>query len=309
MDETIRQDALLNNSQLEMRKNGLGGSDIATILGLNPYKTSYQLYLEKTENIIDDTISLKESVVWGNLLEEPIAQRYADLTHKEIRTSETIIHPLFPYFLANPDRLIVGEKKGLEIKTVGSRSAHLWGESGSKIIPEYYYPQIMHYLFVLDYDSWDVAALIGGQELRIYTFERDKEFDRIIEECGTEFWENNVLKRIPPELACMAENSVGFLKKIYKTVDQEITELDEKSLSWKEVYLDALEHVKKYQTMADGAKAHFLVKMRNASIAKLPDGSSFVRKMVKVKGYSVPPSEYVNFSYRKGSHNERNSNS
>lgn len=290
---------MLNDEQRALRRTGLGGSDIATLLGLNPYGSAHQLYLEKVEGYSQD-LSDKESVIWGNLLESAIAERYSQITGKEVYESGTIRHSIYPYFLGNCDRLTRLEKRGLEIKNVGFRMANTWGESGTKQIPEYYYTQIMHYLFVFDYDFWDVAVLIGGQELRIYTFERDKEFDQIIIDAGTKFWKEHVEAKIPPPIDCEAPNAKELIKRIYNKVNEDIIELDDQLIKWRDVWINAKAEVKKYQAIADGAQSHILGEMKNAERGILRDGSSFVRKLIKTKEHTVSASEYVNFRYIKG---------
>ena len=294
---------MLNEEQKKLRRSGLGGSDISTLLGLNPYSNRLQLYLEKVEGLEID-LSDNEAIVWGNLLEEAIANRYSEVTGKEVYSSKTAFHPKYHYFLANPDGLIRNEKRGLEIKNVGIRSSHLWGESGSQIIPEYYYTQVMHYLFVMDYDYWDVAVLIGGQELRIYTFERDREFDQIIINAGTQFWKEHVEPKVPPDADWNAPNSKSILKNLYGKSDGEEIDLGDELVKWRDVWLEAKEILKKYHQVSDGAQSHILASMRNSTLGKFSDGSSFVRKVVKVKEYTVAASEYINFSFKKGSTNE-----
>lgn len=294
---------MLNDEQKKLRRSGLGGSDISTLLGLNPYSNRLQLYLEKVEGFEPD-LSDNEAIVWGNLLEDTIAKRYSEITGKEVYESNTVVHPAYPIFLANPDRIIKGEKRGLEIKNVGNRTASLWGESGSQIIPEYYYIQIMHYMFVLDYDFWDVAVLIGGQELRIYTFERDKEFDQIIINAGTKFWEDHVLAQNPPDVEYNSPNSVSILRNIYNKVEEQPIDFADDLIKWRDVWLEAKDILKRYQQISDGAQAHILSEMRNSILGKFSDGSSFIRKVVKTKGYVVEPTEYITFTFKKGKDNE-----
>lgn len=66
---------------LEDRRKGIGGSDVATILGLNQYKSAYQLWLEKTGQVeLKDTES--EPAYWGNVLEEVVAKEFQERTGK-----------------------------------------------------------------------------------------------------------------------------------------------------------------------------------------------------------------------------------
>lgn len=291
---------MLNTKQIDARNKGLGGSDMATVMGICPYKTEHQLYLEKTGLLEAPDLSDKENVIWGNLLEDAIAKRYAEVIGKEIYAiDEPMIHPEFSYFVANPDRLIKGEKRGLEVKNVGSRMAGLWGPSGSQEIPEYYVPQIMHYLFVMDYEYWDVAALIGGNELRIYHFERDREFDDIIKDLGTRFWLEHVEKQIAPPADWMHISGRELVKRMFPTVLEEEIELPDECLKWRDVWIESKEEAKNYQKVADGAQAHLMAAIKTASVAKLRDGSCFTRKMVCRKGYTTSDTQYVDLRFKK----------
>ncbi|EOA2606900.1 lambda-exonuclease family protein, partial [Enterococcus hirae] len=86
---------------LEDRKRGIGGSDVATVLGLNKYKSPYQLWLEKTGQIeLKDSES--EPAYWGNVLEEVVAKEFQERTGKKVRRRNQVFeHPLHPFLRAN----------------------------------------------------------------------------------------------------------------------------------------------------------------------------------------------------------------
>lgn len=290
----------------EERRKGLGGTDMGAVLGLNPYKTAYQVYLEKVEGAEQD-LSNKEAVVWGNLLEDIIADRYVEISKYPVQ--ECIKPPYqlqlsedYPYLIANPDRFLFTNSlvasEGLEIKTVGSQSAHLWGESGSQLIPEHYYVQIAHYMLVCEIPIWNVAALIGGQELRTYRFEHDKEMDAILIEAGTNFWKEHVEKKVPPPVDYAHKAAQEFIKKRYKVVSEETVVFPEEYLSWKLVYLDSKKQAKYWQDKANEAQAFILEQMKDAGIGIFSDGSKFIRKLIKAKSYTVPEREYVRLDFK-----------
>ena len=72
-------------------------------------------------------------------------------------------HKQYPFMIANVDRLVVGQSAGLECKTAGYYSTDDWAMG----VPEYYIPQVQHYMAVTGYIAWYVAVLIGGQEFKI----------------------------------------------------------------------------------------------------------------------------------------------
>ncbi|MFH1743478.1 MAG: YqaJ viral recombinase family protein [bacterium] len=203
---------------LEVRKKGLGGSDIAAIMGLNPYKGPIDVWLDKTgreSRVVDN-----DAVTWGVHLEEPIAEMYRERNSvKFVRLQNPLaVHPKHPFLMASPDRILYPKslKEGLEIKTAGLRMAHKWGEEGTDQIPEEYLMQCHHYLTVLDFEAWHVAALIGGQDYREYTITRDPEISDSIVHIANEFWEHYVQEdRSPPIDA--SEGCKRFLDRFKKT--------------------------------------------------------------------------------------------
>lgn len=73
---------MTHNEWLEDRRKGIGGSDVGTILGLNKWKSPYQLWLEKTGQVeLDESNS--EPAYWGNVLEEIVAKEFTERTGKK----------------------------------------------------------------------------------------------------------------------------------------------------------------------------------------------------------------------------------
>ena len=135
---------------LRYRKCGITGTDAGAILGLNPYRSAFQVYHDKisdtTENIDN------EAMRQGRDLEDYVAQRFTEATGLKVRRANAIYqseeHPLL---LADFDRLIVGQKAGLECKTVSPFSADKWADGK---IPAHYLAQVDHYLAVSGFDCW-----------------------------------------------------------------------------------------------------------------------------------------------------------
>ncbi|AOX99671.1 YqaJ viral recombinase family protein [Jeongeupia sp. USM3] len=160
---------------LQLRLRGIGSSDAAAAVGLSPYKSALSLWLEKTRRKAPDDLSLKEAVIWGQVLEPVLANVYAERTGARVRRVNAVLqHPEHRFMLANLDRAVVAGPDGagiLEIKTAGYQSAPQW-EDG---IPVAYQCQVLHQLAVTGHAWADVAVLIGGQDFRIYRVERDEE--------------------------------------------------------------------------------------------------------------------------------------
>jgi putative phage-type endonuclease len=183
------------------RKTYIGGSDAAAISGVSPWKTPLQVWLEKTGELEGADIGSIPAVHWGTVLEAVCAREYAELTGCKLRKGKFTTHPKYPFIGGTPDRLVVGQRKLLEIKTTNAWSGqHDWGEVGTDAIPLPYLLQVSHYLALLDYDVADVAVLIGGSDFRIYTVRRDLELEEMLIDRERRFWEDYVVPRVQPPL-------------------------------------------------------------------------------------------------------------
>lgn len=179
---------------LKVRSQGIGGSDAGAILGLNKYKSPLSLYLEKTGQVEPEDISKKPAVIAGQLLEPVVATMFEENTGKKVKRKGTLQSLTYPWMHANPDRVVVGEDAGLEIKTGGIWSKSLWADDE---IPDSYYVQCLHYMAVTGAERWYIAAWLGGQELIIRTIDRhDDEVNELIKE-EKKFWQM-VQNRTPP---------------------------------------------------------------------------------------------------------------
>ncbi len=185
---------------LAERATGIGGSDAAAIVGLNPWKSAYRLWLEKTGQIDADDLRDNAAVTWGTKLEDVVAEHYAEVTGSTVhRVRRTLRHPEHPFMMAHLDRRIVGDRKGLEVKTAGAFAARSeeWGESGTDEIPANYLCQVQHYMAVTGYAAFDLAVLMGGRDFRIYTIARHEQMIASLIAAEADFW-RRVAENDPP---------------------------------------------------------------------------------------------------------------
>lgn len=172
----VKTNDLSREDWLSVRRNGIGSSDAAAAVGLNPYKSQLALWMEKTgrDDLFAPIDVNDEStpVYWGTLLEPIVAASYVKRTGNRVRKVNAVLqHPDHPFLLANLDREIIGvpEVQILECKTAGVQGARLWKDG----VPEYVVLQVQHQLAVTGKRAADVAVLIGGQELQIHRIKRD----------------------------------------------------------------------------------------------------------------------------------------
>ncbi|MBP8285154.1 MAG: YqaJ viral recombinase family protein [Chromatiaceae bacterium] len=201
------------------RLSGLGGSDIGAILGLNPWRTPYQVFLEKIGEAPPFEGNLQTR--FGQHAEEFVAWEYCHQTGRQVqRFTAMLRHPEVP-LIGHVDRLVVpeGAKKashlgqirtdlGLEAKTASAFAtgrASEWGESGSDQVPEAYLVQCATYMALTECPRWDLAVLFGNTEFRIYHLTRDLELEAMILDEAARFWTDHVLARNPPTPSSEAE--------------------------------------------------------------------------------------------------------
>ena len=203
---------------LRYRKCGITGTDAGAILGLNPYRSAFQVYHDKISDTTENTDN--EAMRQGRDLEDYVAQRFSEETGFKVRRANAIYqseeHPLL---LADFDRLIVGQKAGLECKTVSPFSADKWADGK---IPAHYLAQVDHYLAVSGFDCWYIAALIFGKELVIHKITTDKEVLNNLIAKEEHFWKYNVMPEIPP-VPTGSEGDTQQINQLYSVDDRNKT--------------------------------------------------------------------------------------
>jgi putative phage-type endonuclease len=180
---------------LEARKTGIGGSDAAKVLGLSPWGGPLSVFMDKTGRAPERDES--EAMEMGTELEETVARVFTKRTGIEVEAAPGMFrHPEYPWMLANVDRLVVGENKGLECKTAHFMKGGQWEGDN---LPDEYYAQCQHYICVMGWDSCWIAALIGGQRFNHKEVVRNDEFIEAMIEAEKTFWRECVLKDAEPK--------------------------------------------------------------------------------------------------------------
>ncbi len=181
------------------RRKGIGGSDASVILGLNKWRTAFELWLDKTGQVpISESAS--EAAYFGSILEDIVAKEFEVRSGKKVRRKKSMLkHPEHDFILANVDRMIVGEKAILECKTTSAYNLKEWEDNE---IPDSYIVQVQHYLGVLgpEYKKAYFAVLIGGNKFVWKEIERDDELIAMIFQAEVEFWNEKVLGGKAPVL-------------------------------------------------------------------------------------------------------------
>ena len=195
----VSTEDMIHEDWLEYRKMGIGGSDVAAIVGLSRFKSAYSVYLDKIGELppLEDNPKMKA----GRILEPVIADWFTEETG--IRTQEQkyiFQHPEHKFMLANIDRWVPGENAGLEIKNTSEYCRQDWFEGNTEIIPTEYQLQANHYMAVTNAERWYVAVLIGGWDFQWRIIERDEELIKHLITIEQNFWDNHVLAEVPPQV-------------------------------------------------------------------------------------------------------------
>lgn len=221
-----------------LRRQSIGASEIAAVLGISQYQDPMSVYLSKVEGA---EIEQTEAMEWGTRIEDYIRQKYAEKHLLKVVQPKSIFRIRGIPMHACPDGIIWPKiatddvKKGLECKNVGWRMARNW-EHG---VPADYQLQCQQSMHVLEIMQWDVAVLIGGQEYREYTIDYDAELGATLEEAATVFWDRFVSQKIPPmDLAGLS--SMGeYIRKCLSKTDGNIREGTEAERGWLEDFVRA----------------------------------------------------------------------
>jgi len=221
---TTRGNKMITDKQREERKLGIGGSDLAIILGLSNYMTPYQLYLDKIGEgeIREET----EQQYWGNRIEPLIRQEFEIRNNVKVEERETIIHPMYDFLRGNLDGFIPELNAVLEVKCSNSFMSHEWGEDGSDVIPMQYLVQVAHYCAITNAESAFIAVLIGGNQYRQFKYTRDLELEMHLIEAARKFWEC-VVNRTPPDATNLTDLRIMFPNHIERksvTVNEDVKE-------------------------------------------------------------------------------------
>lgn len=194
----------LTSEQLAIRSKGIGASEIAAVVGIDPFRTAFDVWALKT-----NAVEKPPEEVWqrrGHLLEPVIAAMYQE-RHPErvllMPSPATMVSPAYSWMLATPDRVVTApdSESLLEAKSKRSYVAHDWGEDGDpEGVPIYVVAQCQWQLAVTGLARVDVGLLLDGEEYREYVVHRDDETIGALTEAGEQFWNNHVLQNVAPKL-------------------------------------------------------------------------------------------------------------
>ena len=202
------------------RTRGIGGSDVGAILGVNRWKSGYDVWQDKMG--VSEDVPDNAAMEWGRRLEEPVAQAFAQAVGADsLEEPAYYANPKYSWLGGHADRLYTlnGARGVLEVKTAGSHVASSWGESGATFesptqawthVPESYLCQLAYYQAVFERPVGGVAVLIGGRDFRYYLIQRDRAFEDDLLSRLDHWWTTYVLGQTPPPIQSSEEADQQF---------------------------------------------------------------------------------------------------
>lgn len=213
---------------LHWRTKGIGGSDVSVIAGVNPFRSIFQLWLEKTGQVEPEETE-NDNTHFGNVLEPVVKKEFSKRTGLKVRAKRALLQSEeYPFMLADLDGVIYenGKMNLFEAKTASAYKQEIW----EKGIPEEYILQVQHYMAVTGAEKTYLAALVGGNRFYWKVVRRDEQKIAEIIALEKAFWEKNVLAGKEP-VPDGSGATTDFLNEKYASSNGNTILLPEEALS------------------------------------------------------------------------------
>ncbi len=222
--ENTRSPVLDEVNLRRVRRRGIGGSDVAAILGISRFKTAHDVWMEKLGLVESERDT--EAMRWGRILEPHIGAEYARRENVEIYYPESrfIRDPQHAWVLGNIDFLVRNRPVGVDCKSVSPFATDGWGDPGTDEIPDDALCQAQWYLMIMreQIQRWDIPALKGSR-LDIYRVQPDRDLQQTLFELARAFWFDYVLAQVPPPV----DASKGARKMLQRLWPREVAGMRE----------------------------------------------------------------------------------
>lgn len=192
------------------RQKYIGGSDIASVLGISPWRTPMDLWEDKIKPPVDNANKMvrrarQRGHRWEAAVAEMLVEELTNQGHtvEIVASNKRYIDPAVGFFACEIDfeiRLNGAEEiTNVELKTVHPFKAKEWGESGTDSAPLWYVAQAMWGLGITGRRECLIAPMFGADEIKVFPIQRDEETIAAMRARAENFWNSHVLPKIPPE--------------------------------------------------------------------------------------------------------------
>lgn len=279
---------------LEDRRSGIGASEAAAAIGVNPYRSAIELWAEKCGLVDPPDLSANEAVEFGVRLEPVIAESYAARTGRDVRLWEQhkiVQHPSAPFMLCTPDATqakSAGDTSigNLQIKTASAFLADEWREGP----PLHYEVQTQMEMACLGLDWGTIVVLIGGQKLRYFDLQRNDRFIAALVAKLEEFW-RCVETRTPPAVD-HSQACAKALLKLHPFDSGESVALPAEAIEWDAELQDAKSRAKELEAFIAERENRLKAAIADATFGVLPDGSRYSWKHQHRAAYECKESDF-----------------
>lgn len=284
---------------LKARKKGVGASDISSLAGVNPWKSAFDVYLDKTSEEVNEFSN--QFTHWGNILEPIVADEFGRVMKAQIKAPPLPIMSLanYPHIMASLDRIATmpdGEEVVVEVKTTSARNSIKWGEEMTDQIPVQYLVQVHYQLGISGHKTAYVPVLIDTSDFRIYRVDRDEDVIKQLQDIAHEFWAR-VTNRNPPSPDTSTRSGRELVKK-FKATSGKSVDLPMESITLLHIYLEEKKKEDEAARLKEKAQADLILMMGDAEVGRFPSGGAIERKVIERKESIVKASSYYKTSFK-----------
>lgn len=295
----------------QARRGSIGSSDASALWGVSPYASPRSVYESKVNGVEPDIDP--DLAEWGHIVEPAVADFYRKKTGHVVQDpgANTFYRSTqWPWMAASLDRVVVNddlEQMVLECKNRGGAGVRTWREEGDGA-PMAVQIQVQHALAVTGWRRGIIGVALGGLPPQFIEVERDDEFLALhVEKCRA-FWEEHVVKRVPPPVDGHEATTEALRRRFASFAGGKIVTLGDDAAKW-HAELDEIKH--KQEVLAE-KRAELENRLRDAigdaEVALLPGGGAYKLSRVKESTYTATRKAHtrmqfkanINVTFRKG---------
>lgn len=258
------------------RQTGIGASEWGMVLGISPFKTRYELALEKLGAIQPEDLSDNEDIEYGNAMESVTLSFLAKRTGRVVQAwdqNKIVRSTERAHLFCTPDALQTAEGKPGQ-GTVDAKNTKAWAIKDWKTEPPLAYQvQLQAQMYVMGLKWGTLCVTIGGNRFRYFDINRDDRFLAAALPAMDEFWATVQRGEMPePDASASARNA---LARLYPE-DTGLSAALSSEFQQHYAELKALKAAQKIlETRRTGVENKVKGAIGNNTFGELPNGSKF----------------------------------
>lgn len=233
------------------RQKGIGGSDIAAILGISPFRSEFETWLSKTgrDTTPDEDDDRRK---WGRRLESPILDDWEDRFGQKLVRGKCVRHPAHSIIMATLDGSTEDDSIVVEVKNV---------DITPREPQPYYVTQVLWEMLASGAKTGYLTELVHGNSVTEFVFHAAEHEARMndLAQIGLDWWTKHVIGDLPPDPLARDVQKVQML---FPTVDEAaVVHLDDDLVSQ---LVDAKAELEEAQMKKDGLQTKLEMQMGEA---------------------------------------------